>query len=142
MSLPMHVGEHEDVRASSRKKVEGLVHFAEYLAPADRALIVSVFENGTSAADLARAVGEDPRQVRRRLKRLVTRMASTEFRFVIRHRNTWPGNQRRVADAVILRGLTQREAAAELNLSLHQVRTYLHAVHVLTFEHTGKHHGN
>jgi DNA-directed RNA polymerase specialized sigma24 family protein len=137
MELAHAVAARDDTRGSVRRRVEGLVDFAEHLAAADRALVVNVFERGASATDLARAMGEDPRHVRRRLTRLVKRLASREFRFVVRHRSGWTPNQRRVADAVILRGMTQRDAARALHLTLHQVRTYLHAVHVLIFEHTG-----
>jgi len=143
MSLPVNVSEKDDSRTLQRGRMENLVSYAEHLEPADRALIESVFERGMSAADLARAMGRDPRHVRRRLKRLITRMSSRPFQFVLRCRDKWPVNQRRVADAIVLRGLTQREAADELDLTLHQVRTYIHAVNVLAFEFAGAlHHQN
>lgn len=131
MALPMHVADEQEVRIGTRRRTEGLVNCAAYLELSDRALVESVFERGMSVAALARAVGDDPRHLRRRLKRLLNRISSREFQFVLRARRHWSDNQQRVADAVILRGRTQRQAASELNLSLHQVRTYLHAVHVL-----------
>lgn len=139
MAMPVGVvSKAEDVKSEGRRRSEGLVTYAEHLDPADRALVVSVFERGLSAAELARATGRDPRHVRRRLKRLIARMASRPFQFVLRHRANWSLNQRRVAEAVVLRGRTQREAAAELGLTLHQVRTYLHAIAVLAFEHASQ----
>ena len=134
MNLTVETPREQDAKETLRRRTEGLLTYAEHLDSADRALVEAVFERGASAAGLARAMSRDPRHVRRRLKRLINRMSSRMFQFVLRQRMHWTPNQRRVAEAVVLRGLTQRQAASELGLTLHQVRTYMHAVYVLAHE--------
>lgn len=89
-------------------------------------------------SDIAALRGVSPSVLRRRVRRLVKRMASDEFLFVSRHvaprhggSCPWSSTRRRVAEACVLRGLSLRQAASLLNLSLHTVRTHRGAVAAL-----------
>ncbi|USN99697.1 MAG: hypothetical protein H6810_03290 [Phycisphaeraceae bacterium] len=89
-------------------------------------------ERGT---DLHRGGGPGPRlsarTERRRLRRLVTRVLSPRFAFVIASRRAWAPTRRRVAMACVVQGLSMREAGAALGLSLHSVRRQMDAVEAL-----------
>ncbi|TVQ53441.1 MAG: hypothetical protein EA377_07970 [Phycisphaerales bacterium] len=99
-----------------------LVEDARYLDPSDAALLRSVYDHGMSATQLARAVGAKPYALQRRLRRIVQRMTSPEFRYVLRHRRTWPDQRRKIVEAVFLRGEGQRPTAATCGVTVHRVR--------------------
>lgn len=101
---------------------EKVVMRAEFLAPADKALLVAVFERGITAAEFARAVGKRPETMRRRVQRLVERLGSSPYQFVMRQLKNWPPTQRKVGESVFLRGLSQRQASKQLGMPLHGVR--------------------
>ncbi len=112
-------------RRSVRDRAEQFVALAEWLHPTERALIESVFDRGMTVSELALMSGGDPRLLQRRLRRLLRRMNSREFREVIRRADLWPVMRRGIARACILQGLTLRRAAEELGLSVHTVREQL-----------------
>ncbi len=114
-----------------RDTAERLLSYADLLDRADRALLLAIFDRGLSAAEFARAMDQPPRTVRQRVQRLVERIGSARFQFVIRNRYGWPTARRQVGQAVFLRGLTQRRAAAQLGLSLHQVRQEIERIRTL-----------
>lgn len=99
-----------------------LADLACHLDPSDRALINAIYRHGMSAAEFARAVHMTPANIRNRVRRIVRRMISAPFRYVLAHRSGWPHAMRRVAEAIFLEGRTQREAAAATGVSLHHVR--------------------
>ncbi len=114
-----------------RDAAEKLLDYADFLESADRALLRAIFDRGLSATEFARAMGQPPRRVRQRVQRLVQRLGSTPFQFVLRNRYAWSAARRQVAESIFLRGLTQRRAAAQLGLSLHQVRQEIERVRAL-----------
>lgn len=129
-SAPTHAGRR---LASSlpRLSIDHILEHARHLAAGDRALIEGVYLRGMSAAELARAAGKEPGTVRKRLARVVRRMSSPIFRFVVRHKSQWPPERAAIADAVILRGLSQRTAAMTLGLGVHRVRRELDGIRAL-----------
>jgi len=118
-------------RRRSRDLTDLIVSRAEWLAPEDRALILAVYRDGSTAEDIARLSGQSPRTVRRRLRALVRRALSSLFEYVLRHRDDWSPTRRRVATACVLQGRTLREASKFLRLSLHTVRRQMEAVRAL-----------
>ncbi len=68
------------------------------------------------------------RRLRRHLKRLVERLASPRFVCVERFGQSWPTTRRRVAQACVIEGLSIRQAARTLNLSIHTVRKQLQTI--------------
>jgi DNA-directed RNA polymerase specialized sigma24 family protein len=71
------------------------------------------------------------RALRRRVRQLAARLLEPKFVFVMREMRDWPTSRRAVAEAVVLHGLSLREAAAALSMSLHAVRREHAAVHAL-----------
>lgn len=131
-AMMMDVTDAADLRRKRRRAVaEELVERAEHLLPPDRALIRAVYHDGQTAAEIARLQGVSPRRVRSRLRRLIARMASPDFLVVARDRHAWPPTRRRVATAVVLQGLSMRETAIRLRLSLHAVRRHMEQIRAL-----------
>jgi DNA-directed RNA polymerase specialized sigma24 family protein len=112
------------VRTSSERLVEG----AAWLLPSDRALVIAVYRDGVRPADVASAAGIGVRVVRRRLRRLCSRVLSERFWFVVGARDAWSPVCRRVATACVLQGRSKREAARFLQVTLHRVRAELEVV--------------
>ena len=105
-----------------RSIAEKVVMRAEFLDSTDRALLQAVFDRGITAAEIARAIGERPETMRRRVQRLVERLGSNPYQFVMRQLKNWPPCQQKVGESVFLRGLSHREASQQLGMSLHRVR--------------------
>ncbi len=125
-------GEALDLRRKrQRDLVEVIALRAELLPPRDRALVEAIYREGASAKEVALLAGVSPRSVRRRLRALVQRMLEPRFVFVARSRDAWPRQRRAVATACVLHGLSLREAAKALGLSLHCVRRHMQAVQTL-----------
>jgi DNA-directed RNA polymerase specialized sigma24 family protein len=101
---------------------EQLLEHADELDRHDRALLRGVYQLGMTITELADVVGRQPRTVRHRVLRLVRRILSPEFQYVLRHRRSWPASRRAIAERVILQGRTQREVAEEFSVSVHRVR--------------------
>lgn len=109
-------------RHRHRDHIERLVQYAQYLPPTDRALLCSVYERGLSTTELARVMGTRPRAIRARLQRLLARLDSPTFRYVLQARHNWPPRTRQIAEALFIHGQTQRTTAAKLQTTVHQIR--------------------
>jgi DNA-directed RNA polymerase specialized sigma24 family protein len=106
-----------------RDAMEQVMTLARHLDTPDRDLVRSIYDRGLTAAELARASGQSAPRIRRRLNKVLNRLASPEYRFVLRFGETWPGERKRVGEAIFVMGWTQRDAAKRTGLSLHTVRT-------------------
>lgn len=95
---------------------------AEGLDPSDRAVLEAVLIAGQSVAEVSKIAGVPTRRMHRRVARLLARLATPAYGYVLARRAGWPPKRRRVAEACVLRGLSQRAAAAELGLTLYVVR--------------------
>jgi DNA-directed RNA polymerase specialized sigma24 family protein len=126
--------------------IETVVRRAAWLAPTDGAVLLSVYEQGLPVAEAARRLGTDEKALTRRIRRLIERVMAPRFVLAARVLRpdpdlrrllpepdplAWPPTRRRVADAVVIRGLTMRHAAAELRTSLHSVRRHMDAIHAM-----------
>ncbi|MHC5024344.1 MAG: hypothetical protein ACYTGG_10620, partial [Planctomycetota bacterium] len=116
---------------SRRRMVEQALEATCWLDDGDRALLQAVLEQGVPVARLARAAGVPTRRLTRRVQRLVRRLADPIVPFVMQHHRDWPPARRRVAETVILRGLSLRTAASRLEMSLHRVRREMSDVRLL-----------
>ncbi len=114
--------DHDFRRRRSRDAVLRLLAAATWASPADRALIHAVYDQGMSVEAVAAVRCTNPRTLRRHLHRIVDRLGSDAFAYVVQHRRAWSPVRRRIATACILEGLSRRQAAAALRLSLHRVR--------------------
>ncbi len=116
-----------DLRLRRRRDAaETIVARASVLAKEDRGLLEAVYDKGHTVQEVARLLGQtDPsqvRQLRKRVRKLVTRVGEPRFVFVLTSRHAWPSTRKRVAERCVLRGDSMRAAAAELGISLHSVR--------------------
>lgn len=117
--------------AARRSQVECLLDRACRLGDRDRLLVQQVLRHGISMADIARLADLKPQQVRRRLRTLLQRMRSPLFIFLDSHAQGLPRDTRLVAQRIVFGGQSLRAAAADLNLSLHQVRQHMRSLHTL-----------
>lgn len=111
-----------------------LLERAPWLAPGDRTLIELVFREGRTLREIASLLDQPPPAIRRRLRRIATRLLDPLTAYVAAHADTWPPTRRRIAVACVLQGLSMREAAQRLGLSLHTVRRHMAAVRELGAE--------
>lgn len=117
-----------------RGVVERLLDRADYLTASDRALLRGIYDRGMDAAEVARVMGSRPRGVRQRVQRLIEHVNSPGFSFILRAGRRWPHTRRRVGELIFLQGLTQRDAAARLGISLHHVRREVERIRALIDE--------
>ena len=103
----------------------------EHLPSGERALIEAMFLDHKTAVQIAALAGRDPRKVRGEIRRVVDRMLSPKFAFVLRRGDAWPTTRRKVAHACVLWGFSARVAAKELGISLHAVRRQVDAIHAM-----------
>lgn len=121
-------------RKRTRDLAETVADNAQWASPDDRAIIQAIYRDGLTAQQVAHLRNESPRRLRARVRRIVARLVSERFRFVLRSRDQWPPMRRKVAGACILQGLSMREAARFLQLTLHQVRREMDIIHALMAE--------
>jgi len=117
--------------ASLRSFAERVVDLADHLPASDRALLRGIYDRGMSAAEFARAIGQRPRTVRRRVHRLLSRVTSPAFQFVLRSAGRWPERRRRVGTLVFLHGCSIRGTARQLGVSQHRIRQETDGIRVL-----------
>ncbi|HHN79041.1 MAG TPA: hypothetical protein ENK11_10285 [Phycisphaerales bacterium] len=120
-----------------------LVEHAAWLTAEDRELVTAVFGEGLSVAAYARRRREKDspvpvRTARRRLRKIIARLLSPRFVFVIENRKAWPATRRRAAMACVVQGLSLREAASKMGVSLHAVRRHMDAVEALYLASVGQ----
>lgn len=118
-------------RRLGRDLAELIVGRSKWLMPADRSLIEAVYAQGLTALAVSQMLGERPPAVRRRIRKLVERVLSVRFEFVMRRRDDWPPTRRRVATVCVLQGRSMRSTANHLRLSLHVVRRQMGAIGAL-----------
>lgn len=86
-----------DRRRGGRASHALILKGAEFLPAPDRALLKAVFQDGRSAAELARLNPHiKPRALSYRVRLLARRTLSPEFAFVTAHRRRWGRTRRKV----------------------------------------------
>lgn len=127
-----------DLRRRRRAEVADTIAMrADWLAPEDRPLVLAIYRDGTSAADLAALVESatgtpiDARVIRRRVRRAIRRLLDPKNLFIARSAESWSSTRRRIATEVYLRGRSRGHTAALLGLSLYSVRKHTEAIDAL-----------
>ncbi|MEX2216646.1 MAG: hypothetical protein WD768_21210 [Phycisphaeraceae bacterium] len=115
-----------------RRQVESILARAEHLPAADAFLLRQVYEHGLRIEDIARQAHWPRTRVYRHIRNLLIRIELPLFSFLITHADLLDKPTRRVACLVVFEGLSQRDAAARLGLSLHQVRQSFARVQALS----------
>jgi DNA-directed RNA polymerase specialized sigma24 family protein len=118
-------------RRHARRLIEHIVAAAAVLPDQERLLIETTYGDGKRLTDIARLRGDDPRTLRRRVRGIVRRMLDPEFGFVASRRAEWPRTRRLVAERCVLQGVSLRDAATTLGISLHTVRRHRDAIRAL-----------
>ena len=143
-----------DFRRHAGRDVAALLcERAAYLVPADRTLVEGVFRDGHTLFELARLLppADAPgvpratvelvaRRLARHLKSVIRRVMSPLFAFVaarvdraraVGDSDAWPLERRRIAEAIVLHGLSVRDTAALLATNTHRVREHRRAVEAM-----------
>ncbi|HYD02492.1 MAG TPA: hypothetical protein VEB22_14790 [Phycisphaerales bacterium] len=103
----------------------------EHLPRPDAALLEQVFEHGRTLTSIAALTGESPRRLSRHVKLLVKRLTDPGFDAVTRHRSPWPPQMALIGEAVFVRGLSVRAAAAEAGAPYPTARAFVQAVRAI-----------
>ncbi len=107
-----------------RVKLAMALEHAELLAEPEGEILHAIAELGFTVQALARVSGRSERDIRRTLKGVAVRVDAPLFRFVAKTRMAMPPRLRAVAEAIVLRGASLRQAAAELGLTVWVVRMH------------------
>ena len=102
-----------------------------HLEESDRLLVEQVYRHGVQIADVARLSGRSPKNLRRRVDKLLKHMNGPLFSFMLAHGGLLSGATRRTAELVILKGYSLRRASEINNQSLHQTRRHMQTVQAL-----------
>ena len=105
-----------------------LVLRAHWLEASDRELILSMFRDGNSANTIADILGQCPRQVRRRINRLVSRLNDPRVAYVVAHHDHWSKTKRLIAQSLFIEGRSIRETVDDLGVSFYSVRKHREAI--------------
>lgn len=119
------------VRGADRDLAEVLLRRAEWLDREDRALLEQVLGCGVSTRAVADLTHVSRRTIQRRVLGLVRRLKDPQTLAVLRRHGRWPATTSAVALLVLVRGSTQRQAASELGMSLHEVRRHVERARAL-----------
>ncbi len=109
-----------------------LVHRAHWLEKDDQSLIIAMFRDGQSASQIAKLIGQDPRHVRRRIKRLVHRLNDPRVAYVVEHCEAWSRSKRAIAQSLFIQGHSIREVTENLGVSFYSVRKHREAINAMS----------
>lgn len=118
-------------RKRRRAMVTRVLDGAEYLPDDERQLLLAVYARGMRVSEVAAMLGEPERPLRRRVRALVRRVLDPAFPVVVARSGQWPRPVRRVAEMVVVEGLSVREVSQRTGESYHTVRQRLTSVRAL-----------
>jgi hypothetical protein len=112
-----------DLRRSREQSLPAAVlTWADFLAPADRAVLVSIFRDGQRVKTVAATASMTPDSLRKRIRRLLRRVVDPEFQAIARHLGQFPPESAEIARRCILHGHSVSQVATELRLAPAEVR--------------------
>jgi len=121
----------EDMDLRKRREdslTDQIVRRAHWLEPRDCELVLLMFRDGRSARSIALLNDDCPRQIRRRIKRLVHRLQDPRVAYVVAHHESWSKSRKSIARALFIQGRSIRETTDELGLSFYSVRKHREAI--------------
>ena len=98
--------------------------WSDFLADCDRAVLHSVFLHNMQVRAVAAASRTSPDTLRKRIRRLLQRITSSEFQFIARHIAVLPPPTKAIAQLCILQGFSISEASEKLRLAPNYVRQH------------------
>jgi hypothetical protein len=105
-----------------------IVQRAEWLEPAERAIVLAMFDEGYSAAEIARLGNLEARIVRARIHRIVSRLSDPKVAYVAQQSIAWSKTRAEIGRCVFLHGKSLRETATELSMSFYLVRRHRESI--------------
>lgn len=124
--------ENADLRRKRRREyADVVVRRADLLPPHDAALLRAIFSDGKSIAEVAALAQIAVARLRRYVHRLLRRVLSPRFEYVVRHARGWDAERRRVAQHAVVLGQPLRQVARDLGLSLYAVRRHYQSITTL-----------
>ncbi len=121
-------------RRSALAEASWILPRAELLPAPDRALLRAVFADAIPIARLARLHHQDAPALRRRVRALLTRLASPDYACCWRYASRWPKPRRDVARLCVIEARPQREAARELDMTPYAIREHLRTIRCLALQ--------
>jgi len=118
-------------RRRSRDLADTVLARCDALPESDAILLRAVFGDNRPMTEIALLSQTPVRRLRRRVRKLLDRLLSPTFGFVLAQSNGWTLPRRRVARAVVIEGKSYRTAGRDLGLSLHAVRRHCACVHAM-----------
>jgi DNA-directed RNA polymerase specialized sigma24 family protein len=111
------------------KSADLLIARAELLAPRDRALVEAVMLNHQTAEEIGLVAGINPRTIRYRIHKLTKRMSSQRFLDAARLLLYLQPHEAEVVRRYYCQGQSLRLVAADMGMTLHQVRREIDRLH-------------
>ncbi|PHQ80269.1 MAG: hypothetical protein COB69_06315 [Phycisphaera sp.] len=118
-------------RTRSRDFVRSISERAKHLPDPERALLDEIYVNGKSIAAVAKLRDENVALLRRRVRRITTRVLTPRYRYVTEHQSAWRPTRRKVAGACVIEGLSIKDASIKLHLSTYLIRKHRDAIEAL-----------
>ncbi len=120
-------------RKMATRLTECVYDAAPFLSEQDRELALGITVRGQKASSFAATFGKSPRQIRLHARRLLRRIVSSECRFSIRllaNKSSIAGTatRRNIARECFVHGVSIRDAAKKLGLTIHTVRSHVAAI--------------
>lgn len=123
------ISEDMDLRKKREHSLtDRIVARAIWLEVDDREVVLSMFRDGQSANIIAHRLNQDPRQVRRRIKKLVNRLNDPRIAYVVAHHEQWSKTRRSIAQSLFIQGRSIRETVDDLGVSFYSVRKHREAI--------------
>ena len=135
-TLPGELDRRRHLRAEMR---EAIAKRSRNLEGRDREIMLSIYHDGRSAASIARISGENHRAMVRHVRKITSRVLNPLFPFVIQHRETWSRRRQRIAKLIYIQGLSIRETADLMKISIYLVRKHRNAIEEMYESHLPKH---
>lgn len=120
--------------AEGAANVERVLLLSSHLPDPQRALLEAIYREGVSPLAIARLRGgaSTSRAVRREAALLVKRVTSPVFAVAVTHAGSWPPLRAGVARRCIIAGMSLRDSAGELGVSIHTVRSEVSRIRAIT----------
>lgn len=119
-----HLIQSIDLRRTDTLAHDEVTLWADFLADTDRAVLHSIFLHNMQIRSIAAAGKTSPDTLRKRIRRLLQRISSTDFQFVAKHLAVLPPPTKAIAQLCILQGFSISQAAQKLRLTPNYVRQH------------------
>ncbi len=118
-------GRHQHVKTDMRNAYERLDRAYEYLLPSDRYILEQYFVHKTSMAEIARATRRCPKTIKRQIKKLVIRIHSLVFDYLILYGPALERELFKTGDFVVFRGYSVSQASKLTGFSIRKIRHHM-----------------